>query len=198
MIKIDDRKHFNAEVDSSLITKMYNLISEIDMGDVFTQSEFYDNDHTIQAIEGNYYDGYIPHQDGGYMINSLVRCDMESYYHETENQTNKMNELYDDMLDSFMADYNLSEIDYDDPEVMNLLCDYDNEWFDPALVSVELFTDYEADFNSQCVIIRSSINYMDAPYYREKYAEDIKLICYTINEFMGKSNEDIISELIGE
>ena len=87
MIKYDDLKHFKADIDSSLITKMYDLIGEIDLSDVFTQSEFYDNDRTIRPIEGNYYDGYIPHQDGGYTLCSFVRCDIESCYHETEKQT---------------------------------------------------------------------------------------------------------------
>jgi len=44
------------------------------------------------------------------------------------------------------------------------------------------------------VLCRLSINYKDAPYYREKYAEDLKIVSYDVAEFMQTENRVIIEK----
>jgi hypothetical protein len=70
--------------------------------------------------------------------------------------------------------------------------EYELEWFEPAMVQFEVFADnFRYGENKPSVTVRVSVNYKDAPYYREKYAEDLKSTCYDLEEFMKLSVQEL-------
>lgn len=81
--------------------------------------------------------------------------------------------------------------------------DYQRQWNEgnDALLSFECFCNIETEAAysvignrefEDTVTIRLSVNFKDAPYYREKYATDLYSTVLTIDEFMTMYNQDII------
>lgn len=189
--------NFKQAVPVELQEKIKQLADEVEFREIISGYQESISEQTISPIEGNYRDGWIPHQDGGYSVDQFYLSDMDSCRHFTEKQTDWMNELYNDMLESFCQDSGIEEIDYDDQELLNRLCDYENEWFEPALLQFQVFVESKDRFNDESpfnVVCRLSVNYKDAPYYREKYAEDILFRVYDYKEFMQTENCAIIEE----
>ena len=70
--------------------------------------------------------------------------------------------------------------------------DYELEWFESALVQFQVFANnFGYGGNKPSVTVRVSVNYKDAPYYREKYAEDLNSTDYTLDEFMKLSIQEL-------
>lgn len=189
--------NFKRIVPVDVQEKIKQLVESIDFRDLL--SGYYESiaEQEIFPIEGNYRDGWIPNQHGGYSVEQFYLSDMDSCRHFTEKQTDWMDRLHDDMLKSFCHDNGIEEIDYDNHELLNQLCDYENEWFQPALLQFQVFVERADKFDDESsmnVVCRLSINYKDAPYYREKYAEDILFRVYDYKEFMQTENCAIIAE----
>ena len=62
------------------------------------------------------------------------------------------------------------------------------------MVQFEVFADgFRYGEDKPSVTVRVSVNYKDAPYYREKYAEDLNSTSYNIDEFMKLPIEDLFT-----
>jgi hypothetical protein len=155
----------------------------------------------INEIEGNYVSGWMPKQDGGYSVENYYRSDVDSSYHFTEKQTDFVNEQSKQCFDSFLSDNEIdSETEWDSltDEQKEEFSQYENEWFnDGALLQLQMFAegfDNSMWSKEKQITIRLSINYKDAPYFREKYAEDIKQVILSVDEFMAQDNKSIIQQ----
>lgn len=147
--------------------------------------------------------GFIPFQDGGVEVNEFYRCDMDSTYWFTEKQAEYMYEFEKDMYKCMAHDLELPEDwDYDalPRDKQNEICEYENEWFDPALLRLEAWVEgYHrggCDKDGPHFYLRVSLNYRDAPYYRTKYDDTLcSMGPITVDEFMNTPNEQIIDQL---
>lgn len=152
-------------------------------------------------IEGNYVSGWMPNQDGGFMVSKLYYSDIDSSYHFTEKQTDFVNESSDQCYKAFLSDNDIEVEEYDQltDEQKDSFGEYERNWFDDgALLQWQCFVEgySEGVFGSKekLVTMRISINYKDAPYFREKSAEDIKTLALSIDEFMSMPIEDIAKQ----
>lgn len=190
--------NFKKIVPENVQEKIHSLAESIEFDDLISGWKESESEQEISTIDGNYRDGWIPYQDGGFSVDQFYRSDADSTYHFTQKQTEYMSRYYDDMLESFYRDNDIESpdcIDYDSVSVMERLSEYEYEWFEPALLQFQVFVERFDRFDDNSpmqVCCRLSINYKDAPYYREKYAEDIKQEIYTIEEFMQLENSAII------
>lgn len=194
--------NFKAGVPSDLIAKLSDLATSIELRDIIGRSVEGYGEQRVDEIQGNYVSGWMPKQDGGFSVD-------EWYANSTdENITEKQKEYnwqqYQDCFSQFVSDV-LSREDAESPVLYEDLSEdekeqffeYEHEWFEPCLVQVQMFVDGYGTYGSddKQVTIRLSVNYKDAPYYREKYAEDIRQVILEIDEFMTTSNEAIIAQL---
>lgn len=190
--------NFKKSVPQNAQKKIHALAESIDFYDLISGHHESMTEQEISPIEGNYRDGWIPHQDGGFGVDQFYRNDADSTYHFTQKQTEFMADYYDDMLESFCRDNDIESpdcIDYDDDSMLDKLSEYENGWFEPALLQFQVFVERADRFDNESpmqIVCRLSINYKDAPYYREKYAEDIKQEIYSLDEFMQLENNAII------
>lgn len=191
--------NFKKIVPENVQEKIHALAESIEFDNLISGWKDRESEQEIYPIEGNYREGWMPNQDGGFSVDQFYRSDNDSTYHFTQKQSEFMTDCYNDMLESFCRDNDIESIDcidYDNDDMLDKLSEYENEWFsDPALLQFQVFVerfDRFDDYSPMQVCCRMSINYKDAPYYREKYAEDIKQKIYTIDEFMQLENNDII------
>ena len=195
-------ENFKSTVPDSLQAKMKTLAETIleEWRDITGRTECVISPETVGEIEGNYRDGWMPHQDGGFTVSGYYQNDEDSSYHFTENQTEYVSEQAKQCLDSFCADngYDAESLDWEDDAFKEEFYEYEREWYEEALLQYEIycngFGSYIRKGEEQTVTIRVSINYKDAPYYRGKYAEDIKERTFTIEEFMMADVSAIIEE----
>lgn len=194
--------NFKQNVPETLQNKIHDVTNYIldNFRDMTGRKECMISPEVLQDIEGNAISGWIPHQDGGFQVSGFFQNDCDSSYHFTEKQTDYCNDQSQQCWDSFLQDNDLpSGIEWNNltHEQQNEYMEYENNWFEPALLQFQCFCDgfsFYDDGKRQYVTFRVSINYKDAPYYREKYAEDIKSVIYTAEEFMQLTNEEINNE----
>ena len=187
-------ENFKKIVPNDVQEKIKQLVDSVEFHELISGHQESISEQTISPIEGNYCSGWIPNQDGGFSSDQLYVSDINAPSF-TQKQHDFISKQYDDMLNSFMADYNLETIDYEDEELQERLYEYEREWWEPALLEFQVFIEREDKFEDNSpmsVICRLSINYKDAPYYREKYVEDIQVRSYSLNEFMQTENRVII------
>lgn len=187
--------NFKKIVPENVQEKIRSLAESIEFDDLISGWKDSESEQEIRPIEGNYREGWMPNQDGGFSVDQFYRSDADSTYHFTQKQSEYMAIYYDTMLESFCRDNDIESIDYDNDGMLDRLVEYENEWFEPALLQFQVFIerlDRFDDSSEMQVVCRLSINYRDAPYYREKYAEDIKQEIYSLDEFMKLENSVII------
>lgn len=196
-------ENFKATVPADLQAKVKAFIDDASFDDIVTgyQSFGLEAEETREEIEGNYRSGWLPRQDGGFMLRQWARCDEDSSYHFTEKQTEWVNEQSKQCWNAFLSDNGIdSETSWDGltEEQQSECSDYENEWFrDGAMLELQVFVNGYSPYDSgadleERVTIRLSINYKDAPYFRERDAEDIKTEILTVAEFMAQDNAAII------
>lgn len=191
--------NFKKIIPENVQDKILSLVESIDFSELISGWKESVTDQEISPIEGNYRSGWIPYQDGGFSVDQFYQSDTDSTYHFTQKQSEHMARYYDDMLESFCRDNGIESIDCidfdNDDGMVDKLSEYEMEWFEPALLQFQVFVerlDRFDDHSPMQVVCRLSINYKDAPYYREKYAEDIKQEIYSLDEFMQLENNAII------
>lgn len=198
-------KNFKREVALPIQTKMQALALYIENeweNIICTGNKSYGSMGETQQseIEGNYVSGWMPNQDGGFTVSKLYQCDQDSTYHFTQKQTDFANSQAETCLDMFFHDNKMEKVAYDEltDEQKESLFEYENEWFNGALLQWQCFVEgySEGVFGSKekLVTMRISINYKDAPYFREKSAEYIKTLALSIDEFMSMPIEDIAKQ----
>lgn len=102
----------------------------------------------------------------GFEWSEFYRSDTDRTYHLTPEQSRVMDERSKNCWESFCQEKEIDhETDYNDlkPDQQNDFSDYENEWFEPALLRLSL----------QDGELYLSINYTDQPYYRYQYDEAI-------------------------
>lgn len=195
-------KQFKANVPADIIAKLSSLSDMIDLSELMGRSVESVTEQRIEEIQGNYVSGWMPSQDGGFSVDQFWDNGTDAWL--TENQRDYNGEQWKDCFKMYQSDVLDRDCEYDDmsDEEREEFYDYEREWFEPCLVQCQMFIDgfSESMFgrNDKQVTIRLSVNYKDAPYYREKYSEDIKTVILEIDEFMNLSNEEIIAQLKGE
>lgn len=184
-------ENFKSSVPAPLQAKMRELAQAIlsDWDRMVNVRECIISPEDIGEIEGNSRSGWVPFQDGGFTVSGYYQNDEDSSYHFTEKQTEYAHEQAKNCFESFLSDNGLdSETQWDDltEEQREELYDYEREWNDEALLQYEIFCNgYGWRDEGQTVTVRVSVNYKDAPYYRSKYAEDIKSTSYSVEEFLS-------------
>jgi hypothetical protein len=189
--------NFKKIVPAALQEKVKQLAEGIDFREIVSGPPYRVTEQTVNEIEGNYQSGWIPHQDGGFSVDQFYMSDDDGTFHFTEKQTDSMSDQAGQCLESFLSDNDIEEMDYDDQCLLDRLHEYENEWWEPALLQFQIFVERKDKFDDSSpmsVVCRLSINYSDAPYYREMYAEDIKFIAYEFDEFMSTENCAIIEQ----
>lgn len=160
----------------------------------------------ISPIEGNPVSGWLPRQDGGFSADAFIRDDIDSSYHICKSQSEFAKTCYKDCFIAFQNDNGLLSGDYATwtEEQRESFSEYEDDWFEPALIQFQCFVEMEseADYDrignrerQDIVTCRLSVNFKDAPYYREKYANDLWQGIYTIDEFMDLDNQVIIDSV---
>ena len=149
-----------------------------------------------EVIHGNAYDGFIPFQDGGFEVSGDYSNNPWDYYISTM-QKEYNEQQAENCWKQFLSDNGLeSGVEWDNltDEQQIDFQEYESEWFEPALVQLQVFADGFAYGGSKPnVTVRVSINYKDAPYYREKYEEDLNSTRYSLEEFMRLSVEELFT-----
>ena len=188
--------NFKSEVSAEVQNKinalalhiMENWDSFINAGECIISPE------TIESIHGNAYNGFIPFQDGGFQVSGFYSNNPWDY-HISKGQKEYNERQSNDCWEQFLRDNNIeSGIEWDNltEKQKEEFSDYESEWFELALVQFEVFADnFRYGGNKPSVTVRVSVNYKDAPYYREKYAEDLNSTGYDMDEFMKLSLQEL-------
>ena len=158
--------------------------------------EYY-SDWRIEEIHGNYKPGWIPYQDGGFSVSGFVCSGWSSGGYITQGQEDNMLAQEKYCIEAFISDYDLeieySDFDYNDldEELQDKFSDYEREYLDdPALLQWQVY------IKDDKIILCASLNYRDAPYYRQKYAEYIIDREIDLDVFMAMADEDVVRMLI--
>lgn len=188
--------NFKSEVPAAVQNKINALVMHVmENWDSFINSgECIISPETVESIHGNAYDGFIPFQDGGFQVSGFYSNN--PWDNHIGNGQKEYNERQsNDCWDQFLSDNGLeSDIEWDDltDRQKEDFSDYKSEWFEPALVQFEVFADnFRYGENKPSVTVRVSVNYKDAPHYREKYAEDFNSTGYDLQEFMKLSLQEL-------
>lgn len=178
--------NFKRNVPENIQKKIYDLVQSFDFHEqcnTFKERFCCEN---FRRIMGNHQDGWMPNQDGGFEKNELYQSDMDSTYHFTQKQTDRMQDSYAYCVASFCRENNVDSIYDENDNLRDDFCEYESDWFQPALLQFQVF------INGDSVIARLAVNYQDAPYYRDKYAENIISLCYGVDKFMSMPNGEIL------
>ena len=221
----DQYSHFNGKVPDNLRRKLLELAEAAKDGfiaDIPGNPESYGT-ASISAIYGYDPGGFVPFQMGGYEVSELYRSDIDSSYHFTSAQTDAMNKAQDSCYKSFLWDYRekLAEagafIGLSDEEKENLgydafekaglgneFSDYENNWFEPALLRLEIWVDDPRDKGGMVqqgkapdsVYVRLGLNYRDQPYYRSKSDETLFEFNMTAKQALRMTGDNFVRLLV--
>lgn len=217
--KESDTDHFNAKVHQDLREHMQAVATAIYDDFIGYHGEAYGT-RNINAIYGYHISGFIPSQLGGYEISELIRSDTDTSYHLTKAQSEAMTASEKYMYECFERDvvgesrratdpkltkgWGYGDLD-DYPEMQNKFNDYENDWFEPALLRCEIWIDESKgqernrigndDVTAEAVFIRVSLNYTDQPYYRTSSDETLFQANFSVEAFMKATPETIVKFL---
>jgi hypothetical protein len=195
--------NFKSAVPFEVQSKLKELAELASFDDIVTSSLKFAGygGQSMNEIEGNYKSGWMPKQDGGFEISEYYSsAPYDSTF--TDKQKDFLEDQVKQCFDAYISDYRREDADipYEEwtEEQREQFNEYENEWFSAgALLQLQMFVDGYGEYSREpekTVTIRLSINYKDAPYFRENGAEDIKQVVLSIDEFMAQSNEDILKE----
>lgn len=198
-----ETKHFDDKVPQNIRDRIAELVQAVHDDFISDQRDAH-GCARIDEISGVPIPGFWPFQDGGFQVSEFYRSDIDSSYHFTPSQTDAMNEQQEYCYECFASDHKdkllaagiseekLEDTDYRDiekAELENEFADYENEFFEPALLRVEIWVEKES------VYCRLSVNYKDQPYYRSEYDETICEFNLTFEEALSITSEDFIKRL---
>jgi hypothetical protein len=194
----DNLLHFAPGADTDQAYKMGELAELIKDEFISEQPDSYGMAR-IDTVSGKAFDGFIPHQKGGFSISEYYPLGISSGRFFTDGEREHAERLQADALAGFCL-----ENDYDDYEAIpedrrEDLYEFEDNWLrdQESILSVELWTGHNQDTAPGMVTVRLSLNYRDAPYYRSKYAEDLAEFQYTADEFKAVELYAIIERLRG-
>lgn len=186
--------HFAPSVPCDTRQKMADLAQLVEDEVIGAQHDGY-GCLRIDPISGNAYDGFIPHQEGGYSVSEMFGngCGSGKYFTEGEREESNR------MLEQCALDYASHE--GIDREEVNFSSDeygeYESEYMRDcdSLLTCEIWTGHRKDSQPGIVTVQLSVNYKDAPYFRSEYAEDILELQYTAEEFAAVDLSEIVKQL---
>jgi hypothetical protein len=202
-------EHFAENVPTELRDKLAELAEAIEENFISDYNhDAYGCTH-INEIYGYHISGFIPFQNGGYEITELYNNGWSTGSYFTEAQQESESESYDYMVECFLhdvlddhatvaRDFSYEDLSEDNKRKFE---DYEAEWFEGVLLRVEMWIDrgkgatWGSDYPSESVMIRLSVNYNDAPYYRSKSDETLKELNFSLDEIMQLSGENLIKQL---
>lgn len=170
------KEHITQE-QRALIAELAELGAE--MIDDLTMDKY--DAPAIEPIEGNYRSGWIPSQDGGLCASYMADCGWgggaylcDKHREQVESQEAR---AYAELPEG---------IAHDSEEAYEYLSEYMN---DPMLVYFEAYWEQDGSLT-----MRHGWNFRDAPYYREKYADDLHSVTFTPDELDGKTAAQLFAE----
>ena len=188
--------NFKSEVPAAVQNKIHALALHVmeNWDDFINHWECIISPENVESIHGNAYDGFIPFQDGGFHVDGFYSNNTwDSHFSNGQKDYNERQS--NDCWKQFLRDNNLeSGIAWDNltDQQQSEFSEYEMQWFEPALVQFEVFADgFSYGENKPIVLVRVSVNYKDAPYYRGKYAEDLNSTSYDLEEFMELSIQEL-------
>lgn len=134
--------------------------------------------------------------EDGFEISRLYRSDTDASYHFTKAQSEAMDDRYTYMWNLFAKDHlgkdSAEGINFDDltVEQAEKFQDYENDFFEPALLRISAFV------AADTVTVEAAVNYMDAPYYRATSDDVMFSKTYTAEEFGATSTADIVALVV--
>lgn len=152
----------------------------------------------ISHIEGNYRSGWLPRQDGGFSADTFIALGYGNHLCKSEKEfTDKQ---YLDCMHQFCQENDIDESLELSDDGQEKFYDYQDGWNqgNESLIQFQCFVDNSCIRNRErqdTVTCRLSINFKDAPYYREKYATCLWQVVYTTDEFMALDNLVIIDSV---
>ena len=163
-------------------------------------AEFHIEDYSdwrIEEIQGNHKPGWCAYQDGGFSVSGFVYSGWSSGCYITQGQEDNILAQEKYCIEAFISDYDL-EIEYSDfdadklpQELQDKFYDYEREYMDePALLQWQVY------IKGEKISLCASLNYKDAPYYRQKYTEYIIDREIDLDVFMAMADEDVVRMLI--
>ena len=190
--------NFKSEVPAALQNKINALALHVmENWDSFINSgECIISPEAVESIHGNAYEGFIPFQDGGFQVSGFYGNNpLDNHISKGQKEYNERQS--NDCWNQFCRDNNLeSGLEWDNltERQKEDFSSYECEWFEPAMVRFEVFADnFRYGENKPSITVRVSINYEDAPYYQEKYAEGLNSTGYDLDEFMELSIEELFA-----
>lgn len=217
LIKEDETSHFNGKIPQDLRDKMLEVANSIKDDFISDAGGEALGCPNMNAIYGYHISGFIPSQLGGFEISELYCSGQDSSCHFTNAQSQTMDKQQNDCYKSFVRDYReklmthgftqeqLESLDYsmiEAAELGNDFSDYESEWFEPALLRVQMWVD---DVEQQIigndrqkpeyVYFSVGLGYRDQPYYREKYDETLFTFNISVDDFMAMQPEAIVKKL---
>lgn len=141
---------------------------------------------SLDIISGQLRSGYIPLQDGGFSADTFIMVSGDSSCHVCSEMQEFVDKLYEDTVSAFLEENNLPK-DTDifaDADLEEKFCEYESDLYEPALLSYAVYVKHNS------VIAELSVNYEDAPYYREAYRKILKKVEVSIED---ASKEHLLS-----
>lgn len=167
-------EHFAETVPMEVREKLAELAEYVAENEItsFQNSESYGDTNT-DAIYGIHVSGFFPFQDGGYNVNTFIRCDCDASYHIDGSDMEKdaeRKQKYD--FECFLLDNKLpKDTPYGDltEEQQDAWFEYEMESNDPALLLFKCWVEREKGN----IMLQIAVNSADAPYYRASSEVDV-------------------------
>lgn len=138
----------------------------------------------IDPIEGDYRSGWLPSQDGGLCASYLADNGWGSGSFLCALHEEQVREQEEGAYAAMAHD--LPDVSPDSDEAGEYLIEYMRE---PMLVYFEVFWEKDGGLS-----IRHGWNFRDAPYYREKHADDLRSVTFAPDELIGKNAAQLFAE----
>lgn len=192
---MENFKHFAPGVPLATMEKMQTLAALIQEEVINYAPDGYGMAR-IDEISGRAYDGFIPHQQGGWSVQEYYALQTSSGCYFTPGHAAAANSQAEDARREWLRQEGLADVPEDRREEFY---DFESEWLQDqdALLTCEVFTGHRKDATTGMVTVRLAINYRDCPYFRSGYAEDLLELSYTAEQFAALDLADCIKALQG-
>lgn len=184
---------FKPLVSDAVISHIRHLVENIDFEEILGSLSFnIQGDSSFPAIFPIYgveSSGWFPWQDGGFVLDVfLSNISSGSYFTKGEEDfcTRLIEQAHQDFCDDLGLD-SVNDIDFSDDLQITELDDFVSDWISDqeTLFRLEIFV------KGLSVVVRTSINYKDIPYFRGEFEEILKCEIYTYEEFLQLTTENI-------
>ena len=188
-----DTTQFAGSVPQPLRDKLLNLAELAAEFIDALPGDTWGDDPTIEPVEYESRDGFMSSNDGGYSVQQYFACGWSSGYYRSDSEREFIERIAQDAFESFKQENNIEGAEI--PEMMlEQFYDYENDYMSDCytLAEIEIMLPRGDDTVQICYLL----HYGDVPYFRPKYAEQIGLRTYALDQFMGMNNAAILAEVM--